>query len=50
MNAVEKINVYKAANKAEREGSMRLKEFDEVVHGNFYQTVNRRVNKQPDAH
>eukprot|EP00703_Trepomonas_sp_PC1_P003283 JAP93323.1 Hypothetical protein TPC1_14442 [Trepomonas sp. PC1] len=50
MIVLEKNNQYKKSVKEEREGSLKLKEFDEVVHGNFYQTVNRRVNKQPNAH
>ena len=50
MKIIDKTNQYKQAVKEEREGTLKLKDYDEVVHGNFYQTTNRRVNKQPDAH
>jgi len=38
----------KDAQRVEKYGSFPYKDDDELAHGNFYQTINRRVHPEPD--
>ncbi|CAL6012979.1 V-SNARE_N-terminal domain-containing protein [Hexamita inflata] len=46
---VDSTKAYKNDISKDKYGSLRYVDDDQVAHGNFYQTTNRRVNKQPDA-